>query len=172
MRLLRKHYLNKLKSAKALKGILNRLKKAGKKIVFTNGCFDLLHPGHIKIFVEAKRKGDVLVVGVNSDESVRKIKGKGRPILNEKARVTNVSAIEYVDFVVIFNEPTPYNLIKCLKPNYIVKGEDWKAEEIVGKNLVDRVYRVKLLKDYSTTSIINKIVTGFKKCTTNEKSLE
>lgn len=169
MKLLRRHYLNKLKSLKELKKILEQLKKKGKKIVFTNGCFDLLHPGHIKVFKEAKRKGDILVVGLNSDESVRKIKGKKRPILNENARATNISAIEYVDYLILFNEPTPYNLIKQLKPHYIVKGGDWEKGEIVGRNLVEKVYRVRLLKDYSTTSIIKKIANRFKRCTPSKK---
>jgi rfaE bifunctional protein nucleotidyltransferase chain/domain len=148
----------KLKSPKNLKNILDKLKGQGKKVVFTNGCFDLLHPGHIKLLKEAKSKGDILVVGLNSDQSVRKIKGKGRPVLNQKARVTVLSALEYVDFIVIFGEPTPYKIIKYLRPNYLVKGSDWEEKKIVGRNLVERVFRVKLLNNYSTTSIIDKII--------------
>jgi D-beta-D-heptose 7-phosphate kinase/D-beta-D-heptose 1-phosphate adenosyltransferase len=159
---IRKFSLNKLKSPKKLKDILSKLKKQGKKIVFTNGCFDLLHPGHIKLLKEAKSKGDILVVGLNSDNSIKRIKNKGRPILKEKARITNLGALEFVDFIVVFEESTPYKIIKYLKPNYLVKGSDWEENKIVGKDLVERVFRVKLLKNYSTTSIINKIIHNFK----------
>ncbi|HDN86181.1 MAG: D-glycero-beta-D-manno-heptose 1-phosphate adenylyltransferase [Candidatus Omnitrophota bacterium] len=147
----------KVKKLNELKKILDKLKKEGKKIVFTNGCFDLIHPGHIKVLKEAKRKGDILVVGLNSDKSVRKIKGPQRPILDEKTRARVVSALEDVDFVVIFNQPTPLNLIKTIKPHCLVKGSDWKKKDIVGRDLVKKVFTVKILKGYSTTEIVNKI---------------
>ncbi|MBN2483322.1 MAG: adenylyltransferase/cytidyltransferase family protein [Candidatus Omnitrophica bacterium] len=146
------------------RGILTRtiarLKQQGNTIVFTNGCFDLVHPGHIAIFKQAKQKGDVLVVGMNSDKSVKKIKGPTRPILNERARSLLVSAIRYVDYVVLFDEETPYQLIRAIRPDYLVKGGDWKPGEIVGRDLVKKVFRVKLIKTYSTTNIIKKIVRG------------
>ncbi len=150
--------MDKIKTIASLKKIINKLKKQGKKVVFTNGCFDLIHPGHIKILKEAKKRGDILIVGVNSDYSVKTIKGKTRPILTEKMRLTVLNALEDVDYITIFNEPTPYKLIKSLKPDYLVKGADWGKEDIVGKNLVDKVFRVKLLKNHSTTAIIKTIL--------------
>jgi len=149
--------LAKVKKLNELKKILNRLKKEGKKIVFTNGCFDILHPGHIKVIKEAKSKGDILVVGINSDSSVRKIKGPQRPILDERARAKVVSALEDVDFVIIFKQSTPLNLIKAIKPHYLVKGSDWEKKNIVGRDLVKKVFTVKILKGYSTTEIVNRI---------------
>ncbi|MCM8819752.1 MAG: adenylyltransferase/cytidyltransferase family protein [Candidatus Omnitrophica bacterium] len=152
---------------------LNRLKKIIKKerdkkiIVFTNGCFDILHPGHIKILKFAKSKGDILIVGLNSDRSIKKIKGKNRPILNQKARSYLLSAISFVDYIVIFDEKTPLQLIKSLKPDYLVKGEDWKKVDIVGKEYVKKVFRVKHYPGYSTTNIIKTIL----KKTINGKNL-
>ncbi|MCM8786975.1 MAG: adenylyltransferase/cytidyltransferase family protein [Candidatus Omnitrophica bacterium] len=142
---------------------LNRLKKliekirTKKRIVFTNGCFDILHPGHIKLLKYAKSKGDVLIVGLNSDESIKKIKGKIRPILDQKARICLLSAISFVDYIVLFDAETPLELIKSLKPDYLVKGEDWKKEDIVGREYVKEVFRVKHYPGYSTTNIIKKI---------------
>lgn len=161
--------MNKIKSAQALKKILTELKKKGKKIVFTNGCFDILHPGHIRILRQAKEKGDVLVVGINSDTSARKIKGSMRPVLDGKARALNISALECVDYVVLFKNKTPYTLIRYLRPHYLVKGSDWRHKDIIGNDLVEKVYRVKLMKNYSTTSIINKIIANWKKCTHQKK---
>ncbi|MBD3263585.1 MAG: adenylyltransferase/cytidyltransferase family protein [Candidatus Omnitrophica bacterium] len=133
------------------------LKKRGKKIVFTNGCFDIFHPGHLKIIQKAKAKGDILVVGLNSDSSVRKLKGPGRPILNQESRAKILEAMEAVNYIVIFNEKTPYKTLKALKPHVLVKGGDWPTSQIVGKDIVDEVYRVKLVPGQSTTSIIEKI---------------
>jgi len=153
--------LKKVVNRKEAKRIVEKLKKEGKKIVFTNGCFDILHPGHIKLLREAKEKGDCLIVGLNSDKSIKKIKGEKRPILKENARAKILSAIEYVDFIVFFDEKTPYRLIKYLKPNFLVKGADWKREEIIGKEFVERIYRVTLLKNFSTTGIIDHILKKF-----------
>ena len=147
----------KVKKLKALKEIIRKLKKNGRKVVFTNGCFDLLHPGHIKIFLEAKRKGNILVVGVNSDFSIKKIKGLSRPILNEKARLEILEHLDLIDYIVLFSEETPYNVIKEIKPQILVKGGDWFKKDIIGKDLVNKVYRVKLKKGYSTTAIIKAI---------------
>ena len=152
--------VQRVQNVAALKKTLLRLKKRGKKIVFTNGCFDLLHPGHIKIFKEAKAKGDVLVVGINSDASVRRIKGKTRPVLDQWARAQNVSSLRPVDYVVLFEEETPYELMKELKPDYLVKGGDWKKKDIVGRDLVKKVFRVNVLRKYSTSRMIKKILRG------------
>jgi rfaE bifunctional protein nucleotidyltransferase chain/domain len=149
--------MKKLKKSADLKKIISGLKAKGETIVFTNGCFDLLHPGHVKILREAKNKGNILVVGLNSDSSIKRLKGEMRPILNEKARVALLSAISYVDYIVIFNEDTPHKLIKSLKPDILVKGEDWKVNKIVGRKFVQKVFRVKFYPGYSTTSIIKKI---------------
>ncbi len=147
----------KVKKLKELKEIIRKLKKNGRKIVFTNGCFDLLHPGHIKVFLEAKQKGDILVVGVNSDSSIKKIKGLNRPILNEKARLQILEHLDLIDYIVVFPETTPYKAIQGIKPQVLVKGGDWSKKNIVGRDLVDKVYRVKLKKGYSTTAIIKAI---------------
>jgi D-beta-D-heptose 7-phosphate kinase/D-beta-D-heptose 1-phosphate adenosyltransferase len=149
--------MGKIKTLSHLKRYIKFLKKKKKKIVFTNGCFDLLHPGHIKVLREAKKRGDILIVGLNSDSSVKKIKGEERPILDEKARATLLEALEMVDYIVIFKEDTPYRLIKEIKPHYLVKGADWKENEVVGREFVERVIRVKLYPKYSTTKIIEKI---------------
>lgn len=149
--------MGKVKNLKELEKDISRLKSKGKRIVFTNGCFDILHLGHLKILQEAKRKGDVLIVGLNSDSSIRKLKGSKRPILNQKTRAELLANMSQVDYVVLFNEATPYNLIKRIKPDILVKGGDWKKDKIVGKKLVKKVYRVKLCSGHSTTRIINKI---------------
>jgi len=154
--------LEKVIDRKEGKRIIEKLKKEGKRIVFTNGCFDILHPGHIKLLKEAKKLGDYLFVGLNSDKSIKKIKGKKRPILPQDARAEILSAIEYVDYIILFDEPTPYRLIKSLKPHCLVKGADWEKEEIVGKEFVRKVYRVKILKNFSTTLLIKKILEKYK----------
>lgn len=158
--------MGKLKSLKKLLSIVKTLKEKNKKIVFTNGCFDIIHPGHIKLLSQSKKKGDVLIVGLNSDRSIRKLKGKTRPILNQKGRVEVLEAIEYIDYIVIFNSLTPLNIIKKISPDYLVKGGDWKKEEIVGREYSKKVVRINLKKNFSTTGIIKKI----KKITTDEKS--
>ena len=154
--------MKKVISKEKAKKIINKLKKENKKIVFTNGCFDLLHPGHIKLLEEAKKLGDYLFVGLNSDKSIKKIKGEKRPILSQDARARILSAVEYVDYIILFDDPTPYRLIKSLKPHYLVKGADWKKEEIIGKEFVQKVYRVKILKNFSTTLLIKKILEKYR----------
>jgi len=153
--------MGKIKTLKGLITEISSLKRKGKKIAFTNGCFDILHLGHLKILQEAKTKGDVLVVGLNSDSSIRKIKGLNRPILNQKTRAKLLANLNPVDYVVLFNEATPYNLIKRIKPDVLVKGGDWKRNEIVGEKIAKKVYRVKLYPEHSTTRIINKIKRDF-----------
>ncbi len=149
--------MGKIKTLKSLVIDISHLKGEGKKIVFTNGCFDLLHLGHLKILREAKTKGDILIVGLNSDSSIRKIKGSTRPILDQKTRAKLLVNLNPVDYVVLFKEKTPYDLIKTIKPDILVKGGDWKKGEIVGEELVKTVYRVKLYPQHSTTDIIDKI---------------
>ena len=151
---------SKIKDRKELKGIVQQLKREGKKIVFTNGCFDLLHAGHIKCLEEAKKFGDVVIVGVNSDQSVRRLKGPERPIMPIWGRMTLLGALEAVDYVVCFDEDTPLELIKELKPDVLVKGGDWKEEEVVGRELVPEVRIVKYEEGFSTTSLIEKIKRG------------
>lgn len=133
-----------------------------KKFVFTNGCFDLIHRGHVAYLNEAKSLGDFLVVGLNSDSSVKKLKkGANRPFNNEKDRAFVLDNIKAVDYVIIFSEDSPYNLIKNIKPDFLVKGGDWKEEDIVGSDVVKanggKVISLKFIDNYSTTSLINKI---------------
>ena len=149
--------MSKLKPLTELKKITSKLKKDGKTIVFTNGCFDILHPGHIKILEVAKNKGDILIVGLNSDSSVKKIKGSKRPILNEMARIKILKQISIIDYIILFTETTPYRIIRAIKPDILVKGEDWAKNKIVGQELVRKVCRVKMYRGYSTTKIIERI---------------
>jgi rfaE bifunctional protein nucleotidyltransferase chain/domain len=143
---------------KAIAGI----KSAGKTIIFTNGVFDIIHKGHVVYLNEAKALGDVLIVGLNSDSSVKIIKGENRPINNEKDRAYVLSSLKPVDYVVIFEEDNPYNLIKQIIPDYLVKGGDWKTENIIGSDIVTnnggKVISLKYVDDYSTTSLILKIL--------------
>ncbi|MBK8575101.1 MAG: adenylyltransferase/cytidyltransferase family protein [Elusimicrobia bacterium] len=129
----------------------------GKTVVFTNGCFDLVHAGHLKVLEWAKRQGDLLVVGLNSDASVRKLKGPRRPILPLADRAALLAALKPVDFVTSFSEETPQRLIRLLRPDILVKGGDWAADSIVGREFVKKVVRVPLMKGRSTTGIISTI---------------
>ncbi len=140
-----------------LKEICSRLSVQGRKIVFTNGCFDIIHKGHVRYLRQARKLGDVLVVGLNSDRSVALIK-PGRPINREKDRAEVLSALCMVDYVTIFDEKTPYKLIRSLKPDVLVKGGDWKKEEIVGSDIAKETYSLPYVKGVSTTGIIEKIV--------------
>ncbi|HEC1797835.1 TPA: D-glycero-beta-D-manno-heptose-7-phosphate kinase [Campylobacter lari] len=127
------------------------------KVVFTNGCFDIMHYGHIKYLEKAKKLGDILVVGLNSDESVKRLKGNSRPINLEFQRACMLASMYFVDYVVIFNDDTPYELIEFLKPDVLVKGADYKGKEIVGSNLVKKVELIDFEDGFSTTNIINRI---------------
>jgi len=155
---------NKLVSADELETLLRAHRIQGHKVVFTNGCFDLLHTGHVEILRRASAMGNILVVGINSDKSVARIKGPDRPIMSQADRVELVSSLGFVDFVVLFDEDTPLNLIKTVLPDVLVKGEDWKGKEVVGGELVKarggRVEFVKLVTGMSTTELINKIRGG------------
>jgi len=141
-----------------------REKRSGRRVVFTNGCFDLLHPGHIGILEQARALGDVLIVGLNSDSSVRQLKGAGRPVLPERERAEILSALESVDAVVIFDEPTPREVIARLLPDVLVKGADWPGDQIVGREEVEaaggRVVSIPVIPGYSTTEILRKIREG------------
>ena len=141
-----------------------REKRNGRRIVFTNGCFDLLHPGHIGSLEQARALGDALIVGLNSDASVRQLKGAGRPVLPERERAEILAALECVDAVVIFNEPTPREVIARLLPDVLVKGGDWPGDQIVGREEVEaaggRVVSIPVVPGYSTTEILRKIREG------------
>lgn len=152
--------MGKVLSLKGLRAEIKGLRSNGKKVVFTNGCFDILHAGHVRYLKKAASLGDVLVVGMNSDKSVRRIKGKGRPVVGEKDRAEVLSALVSVDYVVVFKEETPIKLIEAIRPDLLVKGADWKSGEIVGEDMVKeyggRVRRVTLAKGRSTTDILKK----------------
>ncbi|MDP2689644.1 MAG: D-glycero-beta-D-manno-heptose 1-phosphate adenylyltransferase [Deltaproteobacteria bacterium] len=154
--------MDKVISLKRLAEEAVKLRKKGKKIVFTNGCFDIIHAGHVRYLKKARSLGDVLVVGLNSDSSVRKIKGETRPIVPQKERAEVLSALEPVDRIVIFSDPTPRRLIEALRPDVLAKGADWAARDIVGAGTVrkagGRVARITLAKGKSTTNIIKKIL--------------
>ena len=141
--------------------IINRIKAERKKIVFTNGCFDLLHVGHIRYLAQAKKLGDFLIIGLNSDSSVKELKGEDRPINSFEDRATLLSAIESVDLVIMFEEQTPENLIKDIVPDILVKGGDYNIEDIVGyQTVIQNGGQVKTLSfydGYSSTNYINKI---------------
>ena len=150
---------DKIKSADALARILRRTKKA--KIVFTNGCFDILHPGHVSYLERAKRLGTVLIIGVNSDNSIRRIKGPNRPVNTLKDRLTVLAALESVDYVTWFGDETPLKLIRKLKPDVLVKGGDWKPSQIVGADDVlargGTVRSLKFVAGKSTTGLLKRL---------------
>ncbi len=152
-----------------LKEKVDSLRQAGKQVVFTNGCFDLLHIGHVRYLQEARQLGDCLVVAVNSDSSVRQIKEPGRPIMPEDQRAEVVAALGCVDWVTIFDEPDPLDLIRLLKPDVLVKGTDWSEEEIVGAPEVreagGQVLRIPLVQGSSTSGIMKKVRSAAEKKT-------
>jgi rfaE bifunctional protein nucleotidyltransferase chain/domain len=152
--------MKKLKTFCEIKKIAKKLKKKHKKIVFTNGCFDILHYGHVKYLEKCKKLGDFLVIGLNSDASVKKIKGKSRPVTGEKERAAILAALEFVDFVTLFGDKTPARLIKEVAPDVLAKGGDWRASDIVGADFVKseggRVVVIPFIKGYSTTRIIKR----------------
>ena len=141
--------------------LLAEARAAGKRIVFTNGCFDLLHPGHLHQLREARAQGDFLVVGLNSDGSVRRLKGKGRPLLDESARKELLESLRFVDLVIIFAEDTPEALIREVRPDVLVKGAEYAKEDIAGAEYVEsyggRVHLVPMLKGYSTSALLEKL---------------
>lgn len=148
---------NKIFSRRRLALWLKAQRQTGKKIVFTNGCFDILHAGHVSVLEFSRSKGDVLVVGVNSDASVRRLKGPTRPVNPEADRALVLAALQAVDAVCLFEQDTPYELIQLVRPDVLVKGGDYKPNEIVGREFAKKVVRFALLKGRSTTNIIKKV---------------
>lgn len=154
--------MEKILSKELLKPRLDDLKRAGKTIVFTNGCFDILHVGHVRYLREAKKLGDILVLGLNSDASVRGLKGEKRPLVPQDERADVLAALEAVDYVTIFDESTPQQLIEYLRPDLLVKGGDWSADAIAGADAVKswggRVVIAPLIPGRSTTNVIEKVL--------------
>ena len=152
---------DKILELKDLVKLVQGLRKSGKKIVFTNGCFDILHVGHVRYLTAAKSHGDVLAVGLNSDESVRSIKPENRPIVNQSQRAEVLAGLECIDYITVFDEPDPLKVIKELKPDVLVKGADWTEEEIIGADIVKanggKVVRVPIVPEISTSRIIERI---------------
>ena len=151
----------KIKSPRRLVPLISRFRKKRKKIVFTNGCFDILHIGHIRYLTRARALGDMLVIGLNTDKSVRALKGAGRPLVPEKERAEILSALECVDFVTFFSESTPERLIRAVRPDVLVKGGDWKKEKIAGAAFVEssggKVFSLPFVPGHSTTEFLVKI---------------
>lgn len=162
--------MGKIVSRDELIEIAAREKRAHRRVVFTNGCFDLLHPGHVRCLAEARSLGDVLIVAVNSDRSVRAIKGPERPLVPEQDRAEVLAALASVDYVTIFDEETPGELISRVLPNLLVKGADWAAGEVVGRQEVEaaggRVVSIPLAPGYSTTKLLERIRTAADSVTT------
>jgi D-beta-D-heptose 7-phosphate kinase/D-beta-D-heptose 1-phosphate adenosyltransferase len=154
--------LSKIVKLKNLVQKISTLRESGRTIVFTNGCFDILHVGHVRYLAAARSEGDVLVVGLNSDESTRSIKQENRPIVSQDQRAEVLAGLECVDYITVFNEPDPLKLIQALKPDVLVKGSDWKEEDIIGADVVKegggKVVRVDVVPDISTSRIIQRIV--------------
>ena len=152
---------NKILNKESLEEKLNLWRKEGKTIVFSNGCFDILHRGHVEYLSKAADLGDILIIGLNTDASVRRIKGPSRPVNDEKARAVVLAALEFVDAIMFFDEDTPYNLIKNVQPDVLVKGKDYKAEDIVGYDIVTnkggKVETIELVEGFSTTNILNSM---------------
>jgi len=158
---------NKIISRPQIAGLMKNLKKKGRKIVFTNGCFDLLHVGHVRYLKEARGQGDCLVIGLNSDQSMRQIKDPARPLISEDQRAEVLAALECVDYIVLFDEADPFKLIEEIRPDVLVKGADWSMDKIIGADLVTsyggKVHRVDLVPLISTSEIIQRIISRYKK---------
>ncbi|MHA1944434.1 MAG: D-glycero-beta-D-manno-heptose 1-phosphate adenylyltransferase [Candidatus Thorarchaeota archaeon] len=154
--------LSKIVKLKDLVQKISTLRESGRTIVFTNGCFDILHVGHVRYLAAARSEGDILVVGLNSDESTRSIKQENRPIVSQDQRAEVLAGLECVDYITVFNEPDPLKLIQALKPDVLVKGADWKEQDIIWADVVKegcgKVVRVDVVPDISTSRIIQRIV--------------
>ena len=150
-----------IRSLNDIKKLREKIRIENRKVVFTNGCFDIIHKGHVTYLNEAKSLGDHLIVGINSDDSVKRLKGKDRPVNNEYDRAFVLDNLKSVDDVLIFNEDTPYDIIKEIIPDLLVKGGDWKEEDIVGSDIVKmnggKVISLQFVNNYSTTNILEKI---------------
>jgi D-beta-D-heptose 7-phosphate kinase/D-beta-D-heptose 1-phosphate adenosyltransferase len=153
---------DKLKNLDELAALAAQARQNGKSVVFTNGCFDILHRGHVHVLRQAKAAGDLLIVALNSDRSVQEIKGAKRPVLPETDRIELIGAMEMVDYVIIFDEPDPSKLIAAIKPNVLAKGGDWSAAKIIGADVVEqaggRVVVIPYLQGFSTSEIIERII--------------
>jgi D-beta-D-heptose 7-phosphate kinase/D-beta-D-heptose 1-phosphate adenosyltransferase len=151
----------KLKSLEELKSAVLQAKARDQKIVFTNGCFDILHRGHLHLLREAKALGDLLIVAINSDRSVQQIKGSARPVISQAGRAELIAALEMVDYVILFDEVDPYRLIEELRPDILAKGGDWSTDQVIGGDIVERgggrVAVIPYLKGFSTTEIIERV---------------
>ena len=145
-----------------LKKIVSLAKSTEKKVVFTNGCFDIIHGGHIEFLQKAKALGDILVVGLNTDKSVKQLKGENRPIKSEKERANILAALKYIDYITLFNETTPEKLIQEIRPDILVKGDDYKIDEVVGREIVEgygaKVELIPIVQGHSTTQTLEKIL--------------
>ena len=154
-------------SLSELKAFRSKLKAEGKKVVFTNGVFDLIHSGHVDYLSKAKKLGDILIIGLNSDDSVKRIKGDKRPILKQEERAFILSNLKPVDYVILFDEDTPQKLISEIIPDILVKGGDWSVEKIVGKEVVEKnggkVINIEFVNDQSTSKIIDLIIQRYSK---------
>ena len=159
--------MSNIKSRKEIKEIREQLKKEGKKVVFTNGCFDLIHSGHVDYLVKAKEMGSVLILALNTDASIKRIKGDKRPILLQDERAFITSNLKPVDFVTFFDEDTPAEIINELIPDVLVKGADWSIDKIVGREVVEanggEVKTINFVNDQSTSKIIQSIISKYKK---------
>ncbi len=158
--------MNYVKTIDEISAIRNKLKKQNKKVVFTNGVFDILHAGHVDYLGKAKEFGDFLIVGINSDASVRRIKGDLRPVVPQQERAFIISSLKPVDYVTIFEEDTPFKLINTLIPDVLIKGADWSKDKIVGADIVEAnggtVETIKFVNLTSTTNIINSVLEKYK----------
>ena len=146
-----------IKTFKEIAAIVDELKNKNKKIIFTNGCFDILHIGHVQYLEKAKSFGDILIIGLNSDLSVKNLKGKNRPINSQSNRAHILAALEVVDYVVIFDEDTPLKLIELIKPDILVKGSDYKGKEVIGSEIAKELRLVEFVQNSSTSEIIKEI---------------
>jgi rfaE bifunctional protein nucleotidyltransferase chain/domain len=156
----------KIKTLEEIVKLRARFRENGKKLVFTNGCFDILHVGHVRYLNQARALGDALIVGINSDRSVREIKGELRPIVPELERAEVVAALACVDYVFVFDDPTPQRVINAIVPDVLVKGADWKISDIVGRDTVEKaggaVLNIQMVEGSSTTEIIRKVLDRFR----------
>ena len=158
--------ISKIVEVKELINRIDPLRRSGKQVVFTNGCFDIMHAGHVRYLAAARSEGEILIVGINSDKSVKSIKGKNRPIMPQDQRAEVLAGLWCVDYIVFFDEPDPLRLIQTIKPDVLVKGEDWDEDKIIGADSVKadggRVVRVAVVPDISTSMIIEKIVKQYR----------
>jgi rfaE bifunctional protein nucleotidyltransferase chain/domain len=154
--------ISKIVKVKELINRIDPFRRSGKQVVFTNGCFDIMHAGHVRYLAAARSEGEILVVGINSDKSVKSIKGKNRPIMPQDQRAEVLAGLWCVDYIVFFDEPDPLRLIQAIKPDVLVKGEDWAEDKIIGADFVKadggKVVRIAVVPDISTSMIIEKIV--------------